>query len=86
MTITTKFNVGQEVLFLNESSVTKATIRKITVEVHGYGLAEGKEPEPLVNYLFDGRNRHGGEMYRYESEVAATVEDLIKLHAPKISE
>ena len=80
MNINTKFNVGEQVYFLEGGSLYYRPINRITIETkNGYGWNEKKEEESLVIYYFvlNPDYTKFQEIYKYESEVAATKEDLI---------
>jgi len=72
MKIETKYDVGQELYFLSDSTVRKKCITKITVEASPlYAAPTGS----LILYYF------GDNVYHYESELAPTVGELIRVHA-----
>jgi len=75
MQITTKFNVGDSVVFLHNNAFTRREIAKIDIEVAAY------LPTPataLITYYFKNLppNQYHAEVYKYESEVALSKEDL----------
>ena len=78
MTITTQFDAGEEVFIINNSSVTKAVISKVNTEKNSF-----TKGEPLITYHFNNPDGSNREFYRYESEVAGTVAELIRKLAPK---
>lgn len=78
MTITTKFNPGQDVLIVRDSSIHWATITKVVVEKSAH-----TQGEPLITYYFEAQGTGRNELYRYESEVAETADDLVLQLAPK---
>ena len=76
MTITTKFNVGDEVFFLYESKIKKSKIIKITAET------SPNYPTALIVYYFEGTQSFN-EIYKYEEEIAPTITELINQLTPK---
>ena len=80
MNIITKFNVGEQVYFLEGGCLYYRPINRITIETkNGYGWNEKKEEESLVIYYFvlNPDFTEFREIYKYESEVAVTKEELI---------
>ena len=72
MKIETKYDVGQELYFLSDSTVRKECVTKITVEASPLFTAS---TGLLILYYF------GDNVYHYESELAPTLEKLIRIHA-----
>jgi hypothetical protein len=79
MTINTKFNLGEKVFIIYESSVVKVSISRISVEVTKNSQSL---PEPVITYRFDGKWVGNTDVYRYESEIGGSVEHLIKAMTP----
>lgn len=75
MTINTKFNVGDELFFLQDSSIQKSPVTKITIECNN--------DSPLVIYFFKGNQTLSIDIYKYENEVALTIHELINQLSPK---
>jgi len=80
MNITTKFNVGEQVYFLEEGSLFRRPVQRITVEIKNSSSDKIEHKiEPLIIYYFILYPTVTGsqEKYKYENEVAATKEELI---------
>lgn len=74
MQITTKFNVGDSVVFIHDNAFRRKEISKIGIEVSLYTHLGA----PLITYFFKDmeRSRNNSEVYKYEHEIAATKEEL----------
>lgn len=74
MKIETRFDVGQEVFFIYHDMLYQSAVRNLSVEVTR--SAEG-QLGILVCYHF---SIHGerDQFYKYEAELAASKEDLIR--------
>ena len=73
MKIETKYNLGQELYIIDDSSITMGRVTKISIE---HSVLFEKNNTPLIIYYIDG-----SRLQRYESEVAGSVEGLIRIHA-----
>jgi hypothetical protein len=78
MNINTKFNVGEQVYFLEGGSLYYRPINRITIETK-IDNSNKTKGELLIIYYFvlNPDFTEFREIYKYESEVAATKEDLI---------
>lgn len=77
MNVKTKFELGQEVLFIHNALVYRSTIQRISIEMNysGKGLPD---PIPLITYHFLLPSAEREQIYRYEDEIASTKEELIQ--------
>jgi hypothetical protein len=79
MQITTKFNVGDSVVFLHKDTFTRREIVKIHIEVNAYSPIPATA---LIMYYFKDLHRDqysNSEVYKYETELAKTKAELAEL-------
>jgi len=78
MQINTKFDIGDSVVFLHRNAFYRGTISRIEVSAS----SQGDNVFSLVQYYFANLTEdfhNNCPAYKYESEVAATKEELAKL-------
>jgi hypothetical protein len=77
MQITTKFNVGDSVVFLHNNAFRRKEIAKIAIEVNTYTTP----PTPIITYFFKDmvRSQYNSEVYKYETEIAPSKAELAEL-------
>ena len=82
MQITTKFNIGDSVVFLHRNCFTRRVISRIEIEASKQqDEVTGTRDSTLIRYYFDNlvNDFHSNESaYKYENEIAATKEELAK--------
>lgn len=77
MQITTKFNVGDSVVFLHHNAFYRSTVTSIEIEAH----QRDDKTSTVIKYYFAGLRsdfQNCQPDYKYESEIAATKEELAK--------
>ena len=73
MQINTRFDVGDEVVFIYDDAVYKRHIRNIEIQIL-------RANSPIIIYHFiDPKKRDGYTLHKCEPEVAKTVEELVSI-------
>jgi hypothetical protein len=84
MNIKTKFSVNDQVFFLHDGAIIKGNVRKIVTETTARIDKLAKDEDQTIVYYCQNVNetctRHHS---RLESALAATLEELIVVFAPK---
>jgi hypothetical protein len=77
MQITTKFNVGDSVVFLHHDAFCRREISKISIEVNIHSPLRS----PTIIYFFKDmvRDKYNSEVYKYETEIALSKAALAEL-------
>jgi hypothetical protein len=74
MQINTKFNIGDSVVFLHRDCFMRRVVSRIEIE----SSAQDDKSIVVIRYFFLDIERIG-PIYKYESEIAATKEELAKM-------
>ena len=77
MQITTKFEIGDSVVFLHHNSFTRREVTRIEIEASKQCL-NPSESSVLIKYYFANLESESGYSapYKYEAEIAKTKEEL----------
>ena len=78
MQITTKFNIGDSVVFLHRNCFTRRIISRIEVTAS----TQDDKTSTLITYYFPDISEdfnNNDPSYKYENEIATTKEELAKI-------